>query len=261
MYIYSLPILIATIYLASPVRQQNPWHCLAFAYLYTLDSIVNAVYTAFFGVTWFLVLASDGNPGTRAPGGKMMEGVSGFTSPEHNVTQVEVVVNPKPGMSASQDAIAIGTGTGAASSAGFTGAVLNASSMMSIFIICAMWLLRFYAVFVVLAYARLVIRYHVQTSSLTNLNGWSSSKNDDVADDPFAASKPQGQGFQGKIGRIMVSIGRSYWLGRDDEGEILMQDFSSKFRKSDDAPGVKERERRRRSGTGPPAPPPGLVGS
>jgi hypothetical protein len=261
MYIYSLPILLATIYLASPVRSQSPWHCLAFAYLYTIDSIVNAVYTAFFGVTWFLVLASDGNSSSKAPGGKMMEDLSGFTSPEHNVTQVEVVVNPKPGMSASQDAIAIASGTGAASSAGFSGAVLNASSMMSIFIVCGMWLLRFYAVFVVLAYARLVIRYHIQTSSLTNLNGWSNSKSDDLADDPFAASKPQGQGLKGRIGRIMVSIGRGYWLGRDEEGEILMQDFSAKFRKSDDAPGVKERERRRRSGTGPPAPPPGLVPS
>lgn len=191
----------------------------------------------------------------------MMEDHSGFTSPQHNVSQVEVIVNPKPGITPSQEAIAIGSGNGPASSAGFTGAVLNASSMMSIFIICGMWLLRFYAVFVVLAYARLVVRYHIQTSSLTNLNGWSSTKNDNLADDPFAVSKPQGQGLKGKIGRIMVGIGRGYWLGRDDEGEILMHDFSAKFRKSDDAPGVKERERRRRSGTGPPVPPPGLSSS
>ena len=161
-------------------------------------------------------------------------------------------------MTSAQDAIAIGTG-GPAAGTGIAGAVLNASSLMSLFIICGFWLLRVYAVFVVIAYARQVLRHHIQVASLSNLNGWSSSKGDDLADDPFAESRPQGEGIKGRLGRVMVNFGRSYWLGRDADTDFQLRSMASKFRKSGDVAGVSERERRRRSGTGPPAPPPGLT--
>lgn len=57
----------------------------------------------------------------------------------------------------------------------------------------------------------------------------------------------------------MVSIGRSYWLG-SDEDDSWMSGMGRKFRRSEDVlvkvetPGPLERERRRRSGTGPPLP-------
>jgi hypothetical protein len=263
MYIYSLPILAATLYLAGPVRAQSAWHCLAFAYIYTLDSIVNAFFTAIFGVTWFLVVASSHSNGSKAPGGKMMEHTSGFSSPELNVSHVEVVAKPKPGVAPAQDAIAMGTAAGmpASPGSGFAGVVLNGSSAMSIFIISAFWLLRFYAVFVVLAYARAVVRHHIQVSSMSNLdNIYTSSGKTDLAEDPFASGTSAGSGWKGRIGRFMIKIGRSYWLGRDPSNQdIRLSSISgSKFRKSEDT-GLIERERRRRSGTGPPAPPPGLT--
>jgi hypothetical protein len=58
----------------------------------------------------------------------------------------------------------------------------------------------------------------------------------------------------------MLSGAPRYWLGAD-EGEEWMRNMGGKFnnRKSHgiglEAQGVNERERRRRSGTGPPAPP------
>jgi len=264
MYIYSLPILAATLYLAGPVRAQSAWHCLAFAYIYTIDSVINALYTAVFGVTWFLVVAShNSNSDTNAPGGKMIQHTGGFTSPELNVSHVEVVAKPKDGATPAQDAIALGTAAGApaAGGTGFAGVVLNGSSAMSIFIISAFWLLRFYAVFVVLAYARAVLRHHVQKQSLSDFNNI-YTKQTDLADDPFADGAASGSGLKGKVGRIMVRIGRSYWLGRDpsDQNIVLKPINGSKFRKSEET-GLMERERRRRSGTGPPAPPPGLTTS
>jgi inositol phosphorylceramide synthase regulatory subunit len=265
MYIYSLPILAATLYLAGPVRAQSAWHCLAFAYVYTLDSIVNAFYTALFGVTWFVVVASPHDQASKAPGGKMMENTGGFSNPEHNVSHVEIVAKPKPGVAPVQDAIAMGAAAAvpAPGGSGFAGVVLNGSSAMSIFIISAFWLLRFYAVFVVLAYARAVLRHYIQVSSLSDFNNiYNNGSKSDLAQDPFAEGSAAGSGWKGRLGRLMVKIGRSYWLGRDpsDHDFVLRPLAGSKFRKSEDI-GVLERERRRRSGTGPPAPPPGLTAS
>jgi hypothetical protein len=264
MYIYSMPVLIATLYLSGPVKTQSPWHCLAFAYLYTVDSIVNAVFTTFFGISWFYVLAAHPNP-AGTPGSSTIEQTSGFTNPEFNVSQVQIAATPKAGLAPVQDAVIVGAPSGApaGASAGFAEVMLNGSSAMSLFVITSFWLLRFYAVFVVLAYARAVLRHHVQVSSVNDFeNIYNKANRGDQAPDPFAQGSPAGNGWKGKIGRLMVSIGRDYWLGRDaslgGQDVILKPINGAKYRKSED-PGTGERERRRRSGTGPPAVPPGLV--
>jgi hypothetical protein len=267
MYIYSMPVLVATLYLSGPVKTQSPWHCVAFAYLYTIDSIVNAVYTTLFGISWFYVLAAlPDSAGT--PGSATIEKTSGFANPQFNVSQVQIVATPKPGVSPMQDAIVVGSPSGApaGTSAGFAEVMLNGSSAMSLFVITSFWLLRFYAVFVVLAYARVVLRHHVQVSSVNDFeNIYNKASRWDQAPDPFSKGSPAGNGWKGKVGRLMVSIGRDYWLGRDTtttttggQDVILKPITGTKYRKSED-PGTGERERRRRSGTGPPAVPPGLV--
>jgi len=259
MYIYSIPVLLLTIYLAGPLRKQSAWHCLAFAYLYAIDSLINAVYTAFFAVAWFMILATDTGGGNKVPGGSMMDGTSGFTTPEHNVSQVDVVAAPKQGVKPAQEAVAIAT-PGVAASPGLRSAMFNGGTAMSVFIICGFWLLRAYAIFVVMAYARQVLRHHIQAASLSSFDVYGgNSKGDDLADNPFGEGKPQGQGWRGRTGRLMVRVARGHWLGRDDEADIMLKNFSfGKARKSNDT-NIMERERRRRSGTGPPAPPPGLV--
>ena len=68
----------------------------------------------------------------------------------------------------------------------------------------------------------------------------------------------------------MVRLGRSYWLGKDEDEESLwvaqMNAGAAKFgakkatqKELGEVPGVMERERRRRSGTGPRQPPPQLL--
>ncbi|GAT30995.1 UPF0596 Golgi apparatus membrane protein c [Aspergillus luchuensis] len=151
MYIYSLLALGLTALLFPHIRKQTPLQCLALAWLYVLDSLINAAYTAAFGVTWFLVVSQHYDNGSASgPGGETIAQTAGFTSPN-----------------------------------------------------------------------------------------------------------PDGQGWQGKLGRIMISIGRNYWLGEDEEGGNWMATLGRRFRaraEDTELPGPLERERRRRSGTGPPQP-------
>jgi hypothetical protein len=52
MYVYSLALLAATLYLIAGVRKQEPWAALAFAQTYALDTLINGVYTAAFSAAW-----------------------------------------------------------------------------------------------------------------------------------------------------------------------------------------------------------------
>jgi hypothetical protein len=220
----------------------------------------------------------------------MMGHTAGFVNPEYNVSHVEVVAKPKAGVQPGQDAVAVGTpGQASVGTGNLAGIVLSGSSLMSIFIISAFWLLRVYAICVVLAYARLAVRHQVTLNGMSTYsystngtmapaNGTSpvivpldkkSKASTEYAESPFAEGTPNGNGLKGTLGRIMISIGRSYWLGRDLPGHsdqtsssFMLREMNSqsntynggKFRKSEDTVGLAERERRRRSGTGPPLP-------
>ena len=243
MYIYSLPVLLFTVYLAAPVRAQSAWHCLAFAHLYALDTVVNAFFTAAFAVSWFV--GGESAAAAAVPGsGTAAERVA---SASFNASRAEVPAMPAPHAAA------------ATASPSLAELVLNGSSAMSIFIVCAFWLLRFYAVFVTFAYARQVLRRTVQLNAAANLaEGMNPfGKGDaDLAENPFAEGNPAGAGYTGAAGRLMVRLGRGYWLGRGDGGGLesprrLM--VATKVRRSEEGQSLGERERRRRSGTGPPA--------
>lgn len=255
MYLYSFIALLATLYLYRHIRLQSPFESLLLAHIYALDSVVNALYTAFFGIAWFYVLAQHPDD-SRAPGAGGIAENAGFTSPKYNVSKVDVVAEPAGGLKAGQDAIAIGQGNG---SAGLGNAVFQSGSIMSISMIAGFWALRVYFVFVMLAFARQCLRQHIATNASSaawyNSNA-QTAPTGNLAENPFEEGKEEGNGWKGKLGRIMLSGAPQYWLGAD-EGEDWMRGFGGKFRKSLSlAPhGVNERERRRRSGTGPPAPP------
>ncbi|KAI9878165.1 MAG: hypothetical protein M1830_001734 [Pleopsidium flavum] len=263
MYIYSLLALVFTAFLAPHIRKQSPVECLALAWFYVLDTIVNAAYTAAFSVTWFLVISqhhSDAQ-GAKAPGvgGSTIDDTAGFTSPKYNVSHVEIAASPAAGLTPGQDGVAIGI-PGASTSApgpslghGFA----QSESVSSILVICALWAIRVYFALIVLSYARFVLRQHIaEVSSRSNIHlqhkGGSSDK---LVEDPFALHFPKGQGWQGRAGRAMVRVGRSYWLGTDED-DSWIKGVGGKFRKSKEGNGWEsgplERERRRRSGTGPP---------
>ncbi|KAF1964633.1 DUF1753-domain-containing protein [Bimuria novae-zelandiae CBS 107.79] len=257
MYLYSTIILVATAYLYRHVRLQTPFETLLLAHLYALDSVINALYTAFFGFVWFYTLANhpDGGDNSVAPG---IPDNAGFTSPKYNVSQVDVVAEPA-GV-AGQNAVAVGQGT-PASAPGLGGAVFETSSIMSISLITGFWALRVYFVFVMLAFARQCLRQHMaaNASSAAWYNNDAPTLGN-LAENPFQEGKEGGQGLRGKVGRTMLSGAPQYWLGSSaDEDDSWMRGVGGKFSKKSASAGepigLGERERRRRSGTGPPAPP------
>ncbi|KIW01903.1 uncharacterized protein PV09_06745 [Verruconis gallopava] len=262
MYIYSLVVLAATVYLSPHIKTGSAWHCLAFAQMYAIDTVINAVYTGFFAVAWFMVVASHDNR-TSTPGGKTLSDASGFTNPKHNVSHVDVIATPADGAKPAQDAVVGGypADSPASGGPGLWAAFTGPGSMMSLAIIGGFWILRLYAVFVVMAYARQMLHHHIQVTSTHNYNLYDGSQSSDLAENPFEAHKEDGQGWQGKLGRVMVGLGRSYWLGRDAEDDIWLRTMGSKFNRKHVDVSPRERERRRRAGTGPPKPSPHLVKS
>src|SRR5439155_5013206 len=124
-----------------------PLQCLALAWFYVLDSAINITYTALFGVTWFLVLAqhSSGEGLSSGPGASTIHDTSGFTSPQYNVSEVDITASPAAGLN---DAVAVGNP--ASAPAGTTGngsmrdVVLTSESMNSLGVIISLWTIRLY---------------------------------------------------------------------------------------------------------------------
>ena len=260
MYIYSVVALVILTFLMPHIRKATPFHNLALAWLYLLDTIINTAFTAAFAVTWFLaVSANDSNQGIpgAAPGAGMIDDAAGFTSPEYNVSKVDVVAI------AGQEAVAFATGVkaGSRASPSLGHGVKIEESIPSIMVVLLLTFVRAYFILVVMAYARQVLRQHIYSTSSTKLHLHTDGATDAQADNPFASGTPQGEGLKGKVGRFMVKIGESYWLGgvADDSWAKGMDGRFKTSKTSGGAPGTLERERRARSGTGPPIPPPNIV--
>ncbi|KAL2868073.1 inositol phosphorylceramide synthase regulatory subunit KEI1 [Aspergillus lucknowensis] len=250
MYLYSLIALVLTVSLFPHIRKQSPLQCLALAWLYVFDSVINAAYTVAFGVTWFLVIAQHSDDGKASgPGSSTMGQTAGFTGSQYNSA------NMKTGnYHESRNADKLGN------------AVTQPESFQSILFICALWSIRLYFVFVMLAFARQALRLYATVPRHTQLP--THSRNPSIASvasvadidrEPFSPYSPDGQGWKGKLGRLMISVGRNYWFGEEDDGNWVNMDH--RFRApgatpgaTPELPGPIERERRRRSGTGPPAP-------
>lgn len=263
MYIYSVIVLVLVTIMAKHIRTQSPFHCLAIAQLFVLDTFINAAYTIAFAITWFLVLSqhhSDKQGDSKMPGvgGKMMGDTAGFTSPEFNVSSVNVAVAPDQGIPGEkQEAVTSGPpGNPAVPSApgpSLGHGVLQPESMSSIIVIAVLWAIRMYLVLIVMSYARLVLRRWVMANAGRNTQLFTGSKSAGMLEDPFAIHSPEGKGWRGKLGRMMVGFGRSYWLGAEqgDEGwmhEDIALGGLNRGREGEQR-GVGERERRRRSGT------------
>lgn len=200
-------------------------------------------------------------------GGRTMGDTAGFTSPEFNVSHVDVVpISPDEGaLGKRQEAITAPSGAGLASTA--TGpslghGVLMPESMSSIIVICLLWAVRVYFVLIVMSYARLVLRRHVANMSRNSTQLYTPGKGSNLIENPFAMHLPEGKGWKGRLGRFMVGVARSYWLGTEEGDDAWMNDeiAMGRVRRKEgftgsEVPGVVERERRRRSGTGPPPPP------
>lgn len=221
--------------------------------------VINAAFTAAFGITWFLAVSANKSGSSipsNAPGGSTIDDTAGFTSPKYNTSGVEVVATAAKGVGTGQEAVAY-TLVAAAASGGNPTVVHGVGveeSIPSLMLVLIFTLIRVYFILIVMAYARQVLRQHMYSTSSIKLHLHTDGANDSPADNPFAVGSHEGEGWKGKLGRIMVKVGESYWLGgQADDAWVKGVDGRFKTAKTG-PPGTLERERRARSGTGPPVP-------
>lgn len=250
MYIYSVAALILLAFLMPHIRKQSPLENLALAWFYLLDTVVNTAFTTAFAGTWFLAVSAQqvdtlSNIPSSAPGSGTIVDTAGFN------------ISASGG---GQEAVTYAAGANVSPSLGHGVAVEE--SIPSIIVVSLLTAIRLYFIFVVMAYARQVIRHnsHVESSSKlflrTDSNGHSPVEN------PFAVDAQLGQGWRGKAGRFMIKIGEGYWLEPEPQADdSWSRNLEGRFRSArpvSGPPHTLERERRARSGTGPPPPPPQL---
>jgi len=130
MYIYSIFAVIAIAMTAPHIRKRTPLPVISFAYFYVIDSIVNAMYTLLFAVSWFLVISEH-----RSQLGTTFAGEEGDKFINNNNPEYEKITP-----------------------ATLSNGVLQPESATSIIIICLLWAVRVYFCLVVVAYARRVVR-------------------------------------------------------------------------------------------------------
>ncbi|MCJ1477687.1 hypothetical protein MMC13_006360 [Lambiella insularis] len=261
MYIYSLFALIATAYLAPHIRSQSPFHCLALAWLYVVDTLINVVYTALFAVTWFMVLAQHQSQeqvqeGTPGAGGQTINDTAGFTSPKYNVSHVGIVGSSTAGLS---DAVAVGAASGTAAGVNATIGVptlghgfQQPESKTSAVVVLTLLLIRLYLMFIVISYARYVLHRSMSRSQWDESTWPTHNEKSGSRQSPFSKDYGTGKGWKGVFGRAMLKVGKSYWLG----GELGSPGASPEKTRPlcgrvEELDGILQRERRRRSGTSP----------
>ncbi|KAL2177551.1 Inositolphosphorylceramide synthase subunit Kei1-domain-containing protein [Thermothelomyces heterothallicus CBS 202.75] len=194
-YLCSLFVLATLAVCVPHIRTQSPLHNLALAWVYAVDSLVSAAYTAAFATSWYFADIHDPKgPAGAAPG-------DAAASPSNGEVQLDA------GQAAQAEA-----GTGAHDTAA------------SLVLVVAFTLVRVYFSLVIAAYARMVLLRFVDEHM------GESEEIADVSPDPFALGAPLGEGWKGKLGRAMVSVGRGYWLGGRKEDEEWARQVNSKFR-------------------------------
>ncbi|KAF3482200.1 uncharacterized protein GIQ15_04959 [Arthroderma uncinatum] len=267
MYIYSMLALGLTIFLTPYIKKQAPLQCLALAWFYLIDSVVNAAYTAGFAVTWFQMI-SEPSAASDSPGSSTMAGSAGFTGRQQRRYQV----SPDT-MGFDAEGVAVSHGVGGRRTSALEDGMLQPESLPSLAIICVLWTVRLYFVLIMMAFARQCLKLHSfhrrnqpvesRHGSISHSRNTSTVSNIDFEPNPFTPDSPDGQGWKGKLGRAMVSVGRGYWFDKNEDDSWMFglnRRFSSSYRiVPTESTGPVERERRRRSGTGPPAPAPSVL--
>lgn len=208
MFIYSIVLAITLIALTPSFHKRDPLAALSFAYLYVIDSAINALYTLIFGVSWFLVLSIKHHAaaGTLDNAGMTH---TGFMSPAYNMSHADVMGSPAV---SEQGTVAVGINVeGAGTSSFLSSGVLQPESATSILIISILWAIRSYFILIILAFARNVVR-----ESAT------------PGEEPFTG-RNYGDGWKDRLGRVLVRISKANWQGADG-----WERFGSKFRRSEE---------------------------
>lgn len=170
-YLYSIAVLVALVYLMPHIRRRDSVECLALAWLYMADTIINTFDTLVFGLEWYFAS-------------------SALEDKNENIPEIVAQGIEKLRQESAQHGAAVPRET--------------ASSMV---LIAALTLVRVYFVVVVMAFAREVLQKQMQVLVVEG-----RSDVVDGEDGPFGRELPDGDGRRGRLGRMMVSVGRGYWL-------------------------------------------------
>ena len=82
------------------------------------------------------------------------------------------------------------------------GDIMPQETAASMVMVVCLTLVRIHFSLVIMAFARQTLHRYMQRVDM-----------EDGGDGPFAVGMPEGEGRRGRLGRLMVSVGRIYWLG------------------------------------------------
>ncbi|KAK6333490.1 hypothetical protein TWF718_011298 [Orbilia javanica] len=192
MYVYSVLAVFFIAWVQPHIRKRTPFPNITFGYWYLIDSIINATYTTFFAITWFMVIAEPQR--SLFTNESTVPGVSDSGKVD-DITGLPTF-NPAEGADGVNAAAPsyVETVSSATAFDAFASGLNQPESMTSMAIIAGLWIVRAYFCLVVLAYARQVVRESATPSN-----------------PPFTGKN--GEGLQGTIGRTLININRRYWEG------------------------------------------------
>ncbi|KAI8667040.1 hypothetical protein NCS56_00839200 [Fusarium sp. Ph1] len=178
-YVYSIAILIGLAILVPHVRRQSPFECLALTWMYILDTVINIGYTAAFGLDWYFSTQLTESADLKKTN------LPNFVAEGMQGLRKETEMHGK---------------------------VVPQETATSMLLIVGSMLIRVYFCFVVMAYAKQVLQKYMQLMIL-------EGPGVDDQEGPFAEDLPDGEGRRGRLGRLMVSCGRAYWLDARESDE------------------------------------------
>ncbi|KAF3803331.1 Ras-related protein Rab-6A [Colletotrichum gloeosporioides] len=195
MYLYSLGVVVCLAMFLPHIRRNSPFEALGLAWLYIIDTILNIAYTTFFAVGWYLhSTALDKHPGSAgvpAAAEIAEEALANGAPVVPDVPKTTKHIGPQ-------------------------------ESWMSLGLIITVTLMRVYFAVVVMSFAQSVLQRFTEM-------GWEEEGRKKGPDGPFTPGEPDGEGYRGRIGRVMLALGRSYWLDEKAQEEWASA-MSSKFR-------------------------------
>ncbi|KAI8231790.1 hypothetical protein K4K54_012702 [Colletotrichum sp. SAR 10_86] len=195
MYMYSVGVIVCLAMFLPHIRKNSPFEALGLAWLYIIDTILNIAYTTFFAVGWYLhSTALDKHPGSAgvpAAAEIAEEALANGAPVVPDVPKTTKHIGPQ-------------------------------ESWMSLGLIITVTLLRVYFAVVVMSFAQSVLQRFTEM-------GWEEEGRKKGPDGPFSPGEPDGEGYRGRIGRVMLALGRSYWLDEKAQEEWASA-MSSKFR-------------------------------
>ncbi|KAF9881629.1 hypothetical protein CkaCkLH20_00775 [Colletotrichum karsti] len=196
MYLYSFGVLVCLAMFMPHIRKQSPFEALGLAWLYIIDTILNIAYTTFFAVGWYLhSTALDKHPGSAGvPAGAEIaeEALANGAPVVPDVPKTTKHIGPQ-------------------------------ESWMSLGLIVSVTLVRVYFALVVMSFAQSVLQRYTEM-------GWEQEEGRKKGPDgPFTQGEPGGEGYRGRVGRVMLALGRGYWLEERPQEEWASA-MSAKFR-------------------------------